>query len=207
MPICPGVIPSPMSAKYIEKEEKRLLSEIPLGRFGRPEEVAPLVAFLGSEEASYITGQVICCGWGTAVVSGFDDGKKKSQASRTPSHDYGQLPESPSGHFLCRFLTDELCGMLSCCEMSDMASVKEQLKPIILKSLRITDLTPEDLRDDQPLLGGELEIDSIDVLQLVLEIERHFGIKLVQANFNQKYLESVNALAAIIESKVAEART
>lgn len=87
-----------------------------------------------------------------------------------------------------------------------MASVSEQLKPIILNSLRITDLTPEDLRDDYPLFGGELEIDSIDVLQLVLEIERHFGIKLVQGNFDPKYLESISALAAVIETKVAETR-
>lgn len=97
--------------------------------------------------------------------------------------------------------------MLWVLKTKNMSSVKEQLKPIILKSLRITDLTPEDLRDDQPLLGGDLEIDSIDILQLVLEIERHFGIKLVQANFDQKHMESVEALAAIIESKVAAAKT
>lgn len=90
--------------------------------------------------------------------------------------------------------------------MNNMPTVKEQLKPIILSSLRITDLTPEDIRDDQPLLSGELEIDSIDILQLIVEIERHFGIKLVQGNFNQKWLESVDSLAEIIESKVAEAR-
>src|SRR5580658_761632 len=91
--------------------------------------------------------------------------------------------------------------------VNHMASVKEQLKPIILKSLRITDLTPDDLRDDQPLLGGELEIDSIDILQLVLEIERHFGIKLVQANFDKTHFDSVDALAAIIESRMAAAKT
>ncbi len=87
-----------------------------------------------------------------------------------------------------------------------MASIKEQLKPIILKSLRITDLTPEDLGDDQPLLGGDLEIDSIDILQLILEIERHFGIKLVDAKFDEKAWESIDVLAATIESKMAAAK-
>jgi len=85
-----------------------------------------------------------------------------------------------------------------------MENIKEQLKSLIVRSLRITDLTPDQLRDDQPLMGSELEIDSIDILQLILEIERHFGIRLVTGKFEPGVWESINTLAAAIEVKMRE---
>ncbi len=57
--VAPGFIETDMTAKIPEKIKKGLLAQIPLGRVGRPEEVAAAVVFLASEKASYITGQVL----------------------------------------------------------------------------------------------------------------------------------------------------
>jgi acyl carrier protein len=84
-----------------------------------------------------------------------------------------------------------------------MGNVKQQLKSIIISGLRIKDMSPEDLRDDEPLLHGKMEIDSIDILQLILEIERHFGIKLVDGEFDQSAWQSIDTLAVTVESKIA----
>jgi acyl carrier protein len=84
-----------------------------------------------------------------------------------------------------------------------METISQQLKQIIIAGLRIKDKRAEDLSDDQQLLGGDLEIDSIDILQLILEIERHFGIKLVDGEFDESAWQSIRTLAATVEAKVA----
>lgn len=57
--VLPGVIDTPLAREGIEKVRDQILSSIPMGRMGEPEDIAHAIAFLCSEEAGYITGQLI----------------------------------------------------------------------------------------------------------------------------------------------------
>jgi NAD(P)-dependent dehydrogenase (short-subunit alcohol dehydrogenase family) len=57
--VAPGWFPTRMSGGLIERHEERMLADIPLGRFGNPEDLKGVVVFLASPAASYITGQTI----------------------------------------------------------------------------------------------------------------------------------------------------
>jgi len=81
-------------------------------------------------------------------------------------------------------------------------AIRTTLKELIIRGLRIQDMTPGQLTDDQPLLTGQLAIDSLDTLQLILEIERTFGIKLVSGEFVRAEWETIDTLAATVENRL-----
>ena len=57
--ICPGPTETPFHHQTTGEERERAIQSIPLGRFGKPGEIAAAVAFLLSEDASYITGEIL----------------------------------------------------------------------------------------------------------------------------------------------------
>jgi 3-oxoacyl-[acyl-carrier protein] reductase len=65
--IAPGAIETPMMESFSQEEVDQISYEIPMGRLGQPEEIARSVAFLLSDESSYMTGQVLALngGWYT----------------------------------------------------------------------------------------------------------------------------------------------
>jgi 3-oxoacyl-[acyl-carrier protein] reductase len=65
--IAPGFIKTRMTEAIPEEIKENYLKQIPLGKFGEPEDVANLVFFLSSEQASYLTGQTICVGGGIVM--------------------------------------------------------------------------------------------------------------------------------------------
>ena len=65
--VCPGVIDTPMNARFTKDEIKELIDSTPMGRIGTGEDVAELVGFLSGEKSDFITGQIITVDGGFAL--------------------------------------------------------------------------------------------------------------------------------------------
>lgn len=79
-----------------------------------------------------------------------------------------------------------------------------ELKDKIIETLGLTDVRPEDIPVDGQLIGSELGLDSIDVLELVMMIEKDYGVKIENREVGVKVFASLRALAAYIDANRRE---
>ena len=85
--------------------------------------------------------------------------------------------------------------------MNQLDGMIAELKEKIIATLGLMDVKPEDIIDDARLVGGDIGIDSIDVLELVMMIEKDYGIKIENKELGAKVFASVQALAAFVLEK------
>ena len=80
--------------------------------------------------------------------------------------------------------------------------LEDEIKDLIIKSLGLEDITPDDIKNDEALFGEGLGLDSIDALELGMALKRHFNLTLSSnKEENVKHFYSVNTLADFIRSR------
>ncbi|PZW42505.1 acyl carrier protein [Mesonia algae] len=82
-----------------------------------------------------------------------------------------------------------------------MSNLRVELKEKIIEQLNLEDLSVEDIQNDDLLFGDEIGLDSIDALELIVLLEKDYGIKLTDPAEGKEVFKSIETLAQFIESK------
>lgn len=87
--------------------------------------------------------------------------------------------------------------------MSGVEDLRKRIKHLIVEALRFDGMDPNSIEDEAPLMGEGLGLDSVDALELMVALEKEFGIKLEGQEAGRSALKSVATLASFIESRAA----
>jgi len=85
--------------------------------------------------------------------------------------------------------------------MEDATQLKRRIKEIMVENLMLQ-ITVDEITDDKLLFGAEgLGLDSVDALQLVVALDKNFGLKIPDPNAAKQILQSVNTIADAVQAK------
>ena len=87
--------------------------------------------------------------------------------------------------------------------MSGTTVTHQDLKEMIISSLQLEDVNPEDMSNEEPLFGGKLELDSVDALELVVAIEGRYGIKIRSEDVQTEDFKSLDSLYQMIHKRLS----
>ena len=80
--------------------------------------------------------------------------------------------------------------------------IKQRLKQVIVADLNLEEMTPEQIRDNEALFGEGIGLDSLDAVELVVVIKRHFGVEIKDMTEGRKAFASIDSLAHFIAERM-----
>ena len=86
----------------------------------------------------------------------------------------------------------------------DKLTLKSELKLLIIETLRLEDVEADSIKDEDPLFGEGLGLDSIDALELVVAIEKNYGVLIEDEEVGVEAFASIEALADFVINKKSE---
>jgi acyl carrier protein len=89
-------------------------------------------------------------------------------------------------------------------DIQDTPRLMDFLRRMIIESLKLEDLDPTEIRENEPLFGEGLGLDSLDALELVVAIEKHFGVVIENEDQGKEAFVSLGALARYIQREVCQ---
>lgn len=81
---------------------------------------------------------------------------------------------------------------------TELAAIRSKLKEQLVSNLNLTGVTPAQIGDDDPLFGEGLGLDSLDAVEIVVILQRHFGVEVKDMEKGREIFRSVNTLANYI---------
>ncbi len=89
------------------------------------------------------------------------------------------------------------------------AELNMEIKKLIMQTLSITDINPEDVDDEEPLFGGTnaLTLDSVDAIEIIMALQRTYNIRISDQSQARYVIRSINSIAEFILSEKAKTGT
>jgi acyl carrier protein len=85
--------------------------------------------------------------------------------------------------------------------MQNTNDMKGRVRQLLVENLMLQ-IKPEDITDDVALFGEGLGLDSVDALQVVVALDKTFGLKITDAEMAKGVLQNVNTIVAAVESRI-----
>jgi len=87
-------------------------------------------------------------------------------------------------------------------QKKSLEELRKELKELLVVNLALEDMTPEEIKDDEILFGEGIGLDSLDAVEIVVLLQRNYGLEIVDEEQAREILQSIDTLAQWVHENV-----